>query len=151
MGEAEFDLWGEPIPPREEKRGRPTHVVTDEKRNRVSVLVSLNKNQDEIAEAMAIAPGTLRRYYRRELKLGHAAKRAQMEVRLFQAGMAGNVAAMKEYLRRTEASDLVKAAPQPRPPKRGKKEQAAIEAASPDPSSSFGALMAERAGTAKVH
>lgn len=140
------DLWGEVIEPPEERRGRPTHVVTEEKRIRVSVLRAFNKNHDEIAAAMGIAPGTLRRYYRRELRGGLAQKRAEVLVDLYKAGKDGNVAAMKEFLRRTDASDLVTPPMTARAPKRGKKELAALAAASPDSSTSMGALMAERAG-----
>lgn len=153
----EFDLWGDPIPPRVEKRGRPPHDVTPDKRLRVAVLRSLNQTNTEIAEAMGISERTLRTYYLPELKQGLAQKRAEMMVELFKAGKKGNVSAMKGFIRETEKSDLARGpalvALRPRAePKRGKKEQAIIDASQPDPGSTMGDLMAQRlADLGQVH
>lgn len=146
MGQ-EFDLWGDPIPPREERRGRPAHEVTDEKRKRIKVLRALNKTNDEIAAAMGISERTLRTKYLPELRGGLAQLRAEALVRLWTLAEAGNVSALKEFLRQTERADL--AAPQPttRAPaaRLGKKDQAMADAALPDTSTSMGELMAQRA------
>ncbi len=142
-----IDLWGDPIDEPADKRGRPAHVVTDERRTRVAVLQSLNKTHAEIAEAIGISEKTLRTKYRAELKQGLAQKRAEALVLIWDKAKAGNVAALKEYLRQTERSDL--GSPRVmRPaaaPKIGKKAQALLDAASPDTSSSMGELMAKRA------
>jgi hypothetical protein len=145
-----LDLWGDPIPPKPEKRGRPTHVVTEEKRLRVAVLRAYDMSQPEIAEAMGISIPTLRKNYLRELRGGMAQKRAEMLVQLFLEGKAGNVAAIKEFLKQTRDGDLLAAHLASRhpnkgkKPKPGKKEQALIDAQEPDVSSPMGNLMASR-------
>ena len=145
--DVDFDLWGDPVPQRPEKRGRPTHVPTPEKRLRVSVLRALNQSHEEIAAAMGVSEPTLRKHYLPELKGGMAQKRAEALVLLYTEVQKGNVSAIKEFLRQVERSDLTPAAAKPtRAPKLGKKAQAAIDAAMPDPTSSMGELMARRAG-----
>ncbi len=147
------DLWGDPIPPRIERRGRPQHVVTPEKRIRVAVLRAMRHSHEEIAAAMGISEPTLRKNYLPELKSGLAQKRAEVLVRLWEKVQEGNVTAMKEFMRQTEKSDL---APRelrpPKPTKLGKKDQALVDAQQPDVSSSMGELMARRAaGEFKLH
>ncbi len=145
--EPDFDLWGDPVPQRPEKRGRPTHVPTPEKRFRVSVLRALNQSHEEIAAAMGISEPTLRKHYLPELKSGMAQKRAEALVLLYAEVQKGNVSAIKEFLRQVERSDMRPAKPA-RAPKLGKKAQAAIDAATPDPTTSMGELMARRASGA---
>jgi hypothetical protein len=146
-----LDLWGDPIPPKPEKRGRPTHVVTEEKRLRVAVLRAYNLSQPEIAEAMGISVPTLRKNYLRELRDGMAQKRAEMLVQLYLEGKGGNVAAIKEFLKQTRDGDLLAGHLASRAPQKkskqaklGKKEQALVDAQAPDVSSPMGNLMASR-------
>ena len=149
----EFDLWGDPIPPPTERRGRPAHEVTAERKLRVAVLRALNQSNDEIAAAMGISERTLRTHYSVELKQGLAQKRAEVMVLLWDQAKKGNVSAMKEFLRQTERSDLagaprlVKVAQEP---KLGKKAQAVVDAQAPDPTESMGELMMRRAETLRV-
>jgi hypothetical protein len=103
----EFDLWGDPIPPRGERRGRPKHVPTDEKRNRVKVLKALNKTDTEVAEAMGLSEPTLRKYYLRELRGGMAQLRAEAAVKLWDLAKGGNVSALKAFLAEARHSDLL--------------------------------------------
>lgn len=145
----EFDLWGDPIPPRPERRGRPSHDATDEKRLRVKALASVNKTHGEIAHAMGISEPTLRRYYLRELKGGLAQLRAAVMVKLVEKALGGDVGAMKEFLRQTERADLARTPLPPRAPRPsapGKKELAERAAAEPDETTDIGALLAEREG-----
>jgi hypothetical protein len=58
-----FDLFGDPIPARRGRRGRPQHVPTRENVNLVNELRRLNWNQPHIAGALGITPKTLRRWY----------------------------------------------------------------------------------------
>lgn len=143
----EIDLWGDPVPEKAETRGRPMHQATSDKRLRVAVLRGLAWSSDAIAQAMGISERTLRTYYLPELKGGLSQKRAEMLVTLWKKGHDGNVSAMKEFLRQTAQHDLVGAAVRasPKPPRRGKKEQAIIDAGIPDTNSSLGELMARRA------
>lgn len=143
----EFDLWGDPIPPPTERRGRPAHEVTAEKKLRVAVLRALNQSNDEIAAAMGISERTLRTHYPSELRQGLAQKRAEVMILLWTQAAKGNVSAMKEFLRQTERSDLggvprvVKPAAER---KLGKKEQAVLDAQAPDTTATFGELMMRR-------
>ncbi len=151
----EFDLWGDPIPPRAEKRGRPTHEVTEEKRNRIAVLRSLNWTHSRIAEAIGISEPTLRKNYFRELEMGLVQRRAEALVKLRELGMGGNVSALKAYIALTEKSDLDGprgAVRMPKEQRLGKKDQAVVDAGRPDITTGMGELMARRAeGTGKPH
>jgi hypothetical protein len=113
----------------------------------VAVLRSLNQTNDEIAHAMGISERTLRTKYLPELKAGLAQKRAAARIKLYELGMAGNVAALKAFLKMADDSDLkVPSSPRAsRPPVLGKKEQQLIDAATPDATSSIGELLAQRA------
>lgn len=153
----EFDLWGDPVPPRVEKRGRPEHKKNQTTSMRVAVLRALNKPQDEIAAALAITEKTLRKHYSPELRQGLQQKRAEALVRLWEIGTAGNgnVAALKEFIRQTERADLAAPVALARRPakavKLGKKEQAIVDAQTPDESTSIGELMARRNASLQVH
>ena len=149
----DFDLWGDPIPEKPETRGRPEHEPTAEKRLRVAVLRAINQTHTEIAAALGISEPTLRRHYSAELKGGLAQKRAEVLIRLWHEVEAGNVSAIKEFLRQVDKSDLAgPRAPRPaKPPRLGKKAQAIVDAATPDPTTSMGELMALRAESLKLH
>jgi hypothetical protein len=126
----DFDLFGDPIPEGWGKRGRPPHVPTDEKRNRVMLLLAHNKSDAEIAASLAISEPTLRKHYFRELKVRAEARLradAVMIDMLWDEMRKGNIAAMKEWTRILERNDAKAAAQEfgakkPAQPKRGKKE-----------------------------
>ncbi len=63
-----FDLFGDPIPENHGKRGRPPHMVTQENRNKVMMLLALGRSNERIAAALGITAPTLRKNYFRELK-----------------------------------------------------------------------------------
>lgn len=149
--EQETDLWGDPVPPPSERRGRPSHVPTDEKRFRVKVLSAVNKSPAEIALAMGISEPTLRKYYLRELRGGLPQLRAEVLVAMTKKALDGNVSAMKAIIAETRHADLANpqhpATPRPRrDPPLGKKERADLAAAEPDLTSDIGTLLAEREG-----
>jgi predicted transcriptional regulator len=140
------DLWGDPIPPPEERRGRPKHVPSETTRLRVRVLRAVRKTDREIAEAMGFSEPTLRKHYRRELDGALSQLRAELLVRLWKEVEAGNVSAMKEFRKELEKADLVEACrkfdgaepPEPRKPKRGKKEEAMAAAETAGAGSEWG-------------
>ncbi len=129
----ERDLWGDPVLPAEERRGRPKHLVTDETRFRVACLAMFRKTEREIAEAMGISGPTLRKYYRRELEGALAQMRAKLLVELCRKAYAGDGSAMKLAFKELEKSDMLEARrlfdgaepPVAKGPRRGKKEEAA--------------------------
>lgn len=103
-----FDLLGDPIPEGHGKRGRPVHLVTDEKRRLVIQLQAFGWTMEKIAAALSITPPTLRKNYFRELR-AKAESRARVEAKLLGELMklaeAGNVQAISKYFGRLEKYD----------------------------------------------
>lgn len=132
------DIFGNPVEPPVERRGRPKHKPTDDSRLVVKVLVAANKRVSEIAEALAISEPTLRRAYKSELAHGRAQIRAEVMFRMMEQVKAGNVSAMAHILRqfdKADALDVQRDFDGAEPPvrregalRRGKKEQAAEDA-----------------------
>lgn len=132
------DLFGEPVLPRKEGRGRPEHEWTLERSNRVLLALVRGLKLKETAKLIGVDVKTLRKHYFRELEMRDTAvlrmEMRQLE-RLNAQAEAGNVAAEKELARQIERlrmRDQVKAdAPAPtRKAPLGKKaaaEQAAIQ------------------------
>ncbi|WP_441280100.1 hypothetical protein [Bradyrhizobium sp. 63_E2_N1_3] len=154
-----FDLFGDPVPANWGERGRPQHVPTQQNRNRVSLLVALGWSPPRIAAALFVTPPTLRKHYFSELKFAQVARDrlvAQLGIKLLEGVNAGNVSAIREFQKFLERNDLMlygqtqqpqKAAPADKPvkaPKVGKKEQAELDARTPDAGSTLGELMARR-------
>lgn len=154
----EFDLFGLPVLPPTERRGRPAHVPSNENRNRVNMLLSLGWSNERIAAALSITLPTLRKHYFSELKYRDVARdrlnmrRAEL---LWKQVEHGNVGAMKEFDRFLEKSDLMefgqtsrpRSETKPAPAKVGKKEAALAAAQQPDVASPLGHLMARRQGS----
>lgn len=132
----EFDLLGDPIPPNWGKRGRPPHVPTRENASKVMLLLAQGWTDVRIAGALGITVPTLRKHYFRQLKARDVARdRAEAIglLTLWNMGREGNVAAMKEYFRRHDASlgDIFDDDVERERKKVGKKEQDRIEAENP--------------------
>lgn len=131
-----FDLLGDPISPNHGKRGRPQHVPTQENRNKVMLLLAQGWTDARISGALGITNPTLKRHYFRELKTRDVA-RDRVEaiglLTLWNLGREGNVAAMKEYFRRHDASigDVFAGEVEREARKLGKKEQLRQEAENP--------------------
>lgn len=128
--EVDLDIFGYPVLPPTERRGRPRHVATSESRDVVALLAALDKTHAEICETLAISEPTLRKNYRAELSHGRAQIRAEVMFRAMEQVRAGNVSAMALVLRRLDAADLAalhrRVADHDRPaPAPGKKEQQA--------------------------
>lgn len=68
MADTEFDLFGNPVRAGFGARGRPPFEVTQEKRNKVRLLLALGWSNDRVANAIDCSPATLKRYFRAELK-----------------------------------------------------------------------------------
>lgn len=133
-GISEVDLFGDPVIPRQEGRGRPEHVWTLERSNTVLLAFARNLSVKQAATAIGISVPTLRKVYFSEV-----AKRDQAKLRMEMTQLArlnklaadGNVAAEKELLKqldRMRQRDQVQAMappPESRPRKVGKKEAAA--------------------------
>jgi len=134
----EFDLLGDPIPAGFGRRGRPPHLVTDEKRKLVIMLQAFDWSTERIAAALSITAPTLRKNYFRELRV-RAEARARTEAMLIGAlareAAAGNVSAIDKYFKRLDRHDLAQLADDvanrgskaPRPGKKEQAQQAAVD------------------------
>jgi hypothetical protein len=103
-----FDLFGDPVPANWGQRGRPEHIPSQQKRNRVSMLVALGWTNPRIAKAMLITLPTLRKHYFSELKFRDVARdrlNANLATKLWSLFMEGNVAAGKEFRKVLEVND----------------------------------------------
>jgi hypothetical protein len=156
-----FDLFGDPVPANWGERGRPEHIPTQQNRNRVSMLVALGWSNKRIAAALFITVPTLRKHYFSGLKFRDVARdrlEAGVAMKLWEGVQAGNVSAIRAFRAFVDHNDLMlyghaarpagsaKPATQPKAPKLGKKEAAAMAAKNPDRSSTLGELIARRQG-----
>lgn len=120
--------------------GRPAFRPTPKQRADVATLKAGGMTDELIATALRITAKTLRKAFREELTQGAADKRADVLKWMMAAAKKGNVAAQKELLRRADLAmaeeaflkgrdaPATVAARLAKPPKPGKKEQAAIDA-----------------------
>lgn len=128
----EVDLFGDPVLPRHEGRGRPEHVRTLENSNKVLLAFARGLTVKEAATAIGVSVPTLRKHYSSEVAQREAAairfEMVQLH-RLNEGAKSGSVSAEKELGRRLEKAriDLLSdrvgrnpRAPSPKPP--GKKE-----------------------------
>lgn len=103
------DLFGDPIVPAQEGRGRPPHVWTLENSNKVLLAFASGRSAKDAAAAIGISVPTLRQHYSSELaKRAQAGLRMEMTqlARLNKAAQDGNVAAEKELFKRLDKSAL---------------------------------------------
>jgi transcriptional regulator with XRE-family HTH domain len=123
------DLFGETPAPYRDPRGRRKMRISNASRDRVAMLRASGMTQQQIADAMGCSVPTLTEYFSFELSEGKSAKRAEMIEALWQAGMAGNVTAMKAWLAMSEKDVAPRSVVRPKAePKLGKKEQALVDA-----------------------
>lgn len=128
------DLFGDPVIPRQEGRGRPEHTWSLENSNKVLLAFARGLSVKEAATAIGVSVPTLRKHYFAEVAKRTAA-RLRMEMtqlaRLNTAAQDGNVAAEKELFKRLDKAALSNLADRvanrggaERKPKLGKKEEA---------------------------
>jgi hypothetical protein len=152
-----FDLFGDPVSPRQGLRGRPAYIATQENRNKVSMLLAFGWNNDRIARAIHASPATLKRHFRPELRYRDQMRDrldASLAMQLWRLVQAGNVSAIRAFRDLVEHNDLMLLGGQRRPdsakddelkPARlGKKEEAQLAALRPDLDTPMGRLMAGR-------
>jgi len=130
------DLFGEPLRPVPDKRGRRKLRFPEQVYEKVEVLAAGGLSQDDIADAVGVSAPTLRKYFRPELGKAAARQRARVLGILATAAEGGNVSAAKAYLAEIDKHGAAAALrererrPAPTPGRKGKKEerQAAAEA-----------------------
>lgn len=134
--EPTYDLFGEPVPKNFGRRGRPEHVATSENVNKVSMLLAQGWPNVRIARTLGITIPTLKRHYKFQLK-DRDVMRDRIEARglvaFYEQGLAGNVAAMKEFFRRHDAAaaPLFDEKVKDEQEKEGKKQRVRREAGAP--------------------
>lgn len=104
-GISEVDLFGDPVISRQEGRGRPEHVWTRERSNKVLLAFARGLSVKEAATAIGVSVPTLRKvYFSENAKRAEAKLRLEMTQlsRLNDLASAGNVAAEKELLKQME-------------------------------------------------
>ena len=146
--EVRFDLFGEVICEEKGGRGRPAHVATDEKRNKVMLLLAMGWANKRIADALECSLPTLKKHYFSVLQLKRVAadrlKATRFEM-LFSEMQAGNVTAMKEFDRMHEREMMILSGQRftriPTTPKKGKKETASDAARTAGKNSSWDDLL----------
>lgn len=80
------------------KAGRPPHVKTDEKAERVEALCAYGMDHTMIASMLGISHDTLTKYYRTELDIGKSKVVEQVANSLKQNALCGDVQAQKFFL-----------------------------------------------------
>ena len=134
------DLFGDPILPVSEARGRPEHSWSLENSNKVLLAFARGLSVKDAATAIGVSVPTLRKHYFAEVKKRTDA-RLRMEMtqltRLNAAAAEGNVTAEKELFKRLEKAALAdladrvanrgRAAPTPRLGKKEAAKAAALE------------------------
>jgi len=113
---AEFsgvDLFGDPVQPDREARGRPEHSWSFANSNKVLIAFARGMTVKEAAVAIGVSVPTLRKHYFAEVAKRQAA-RVRMEIaqlaRLNDAAAIGNVAAEKELFKRMDKAALAELA-----------------------------------------
>ncbi|WP_342658660.1 hypothetical protein NPJ82_05915 [Sphingomonas sp. NY01] len=107
------DLFGDPVLPSKEARGRPEHSWSRENSNKVLLAFALGRSVKEAATAIGVSVPTLRKHYFSEVEKQKDA-RLRMEMtqlaRLNDAATAGNVTAEKELFKRFDKARQVEVA-----------------------------------------
>lgn len=96
--DVERDLFGVPVTVRLRGRGRPAHEWSEEKSNRVKMMLALGWGVERIAGVLGISVPTLRKHYLAELKIRDIARDAlivRQAEKLQELSEAGNVGAIK--------------------------------------------------------
>jgi len=112
------------------RRGRPPFKPTAKQRREVEEFVSCGMKAVQIARAIGIHEDTLQKHFAEELATGQAKRRGEVIRLLYRSARAGNVSAQKKLEEMTQraAAEAAFVEPEPKQPKKGKKE-AATEAA----------------------
>lgn len=109
----DHDLFGDPIQPGKEGRGRPEHSWSRENSNKVLLAFARGLSVKQAATAIGVSVPTLRKHYSSEVgKRTDARLRMEMTqlARLNSAATAGNVAAEKELFKRLDKAALAELA-----------------------------------------
>jgi hypothetical protein len=108
----DYDLLGDPVPSGFGGRGRPPHVVTDEKRKVVIALWAFGKSNEECAMALGITLPTFNKHYfkNKAMKVVRDEAMLRLQAKTLSALLAqvdaGNVSAIDKMLQRIDRHAL---------------------------------------------
>lgn len=111
--EPDFDLFGNPLLPIRDRRGRPSFAKTKENQDFVSVRSASGWSHKRIAEDMGIDEKTLRKYFSRELEFGATFVDGMMLDVLMRKAREGHMPAVRHLRERIAGS--APSAPRNRP------------------------------------
>jgi len=85
--------------PEKRKRGRPTHLVSQDTRNQVTQMSIVGTRYEDIALVLGISHDTLTKYYKQELELGRIEANAAIAGTLFEKAKQGDTSSMIFWLK----------------------------------------------------
>ncbi|MBD9571743.1 hypothetical protein [Ensifer sp. ENS08] len=142
----ELDLFGKPIAPIKDRRGRPSYAKVAENQELVTVLRCAGWNHERIARYIGCDEKTLRKHFSRELDAGADIVEAEALMVTYKRMRQGNSVATGRILDLADKAQL--AAPQrrqpakdPKPEKLGKKAQLDEDAKTGHQNSDWGNLL----------
>ena len=87
------------LKPEKRKRGRPTHLVSQDTRNQVTQMSIVGTRYEDIALVLGISHDTLTKYYKQELELGRIEANAAIAGTLFEKAKQGDTSSMIFWLK----------------------------------------------------
>jgi len=151
----EIDLFGNPLEPLRDRRGRPSYKISKENQDFVAVRAARGWSHERIAEDMGIDPKTLRKNFSRELVSGATMVEGMTLDVLMRQARTGHVASIRQL------REMIETAPPRRAPRQpdaghtvaaaapGKKAQALL--AAQDVPDDYGDIFARRRKGAAVN
>ncbi len=139
------DLFGDPLRPYRDARGRKPHRRIAQIAEKVAVLKATGSTDEQVAERIGLSIPTLKKYYLRELTQGAARARQVLIERMWEKALDGSVPAAKllrEEFRAGSAQAFDQAQRRERrsraTPALGKKDQQRLDAAGAGEDSDWG-------------
>lgn len=135
MAGKDFDLFGNPVEPLRDRRGRPSFKKTKENQDFVAVRAAAGWTQENIASALGCDPKTLRANFSRELHGGALIIEGlclDVLLQKVRSGHTPSVNALQARLDRTANPPAPKKPEQPQEPELGVKAKRLQDAAKPD-------------------
>lgn len=92
---------------------RPEFKPTSRQRQEVEILAASRTSVDDIATAIGVSAKTLRLHFSDQLLAGRARRQRDVVVALYNKAIAGNVGAMKTFLKLCDRADAKEKAARP--------------------------------------
>ncbi|WP_411033830.1 hypothetical protein [Shinella sp. BYT-45] len=139
-----YDMFGLPMLPIKDRRGRPSYAKSKENQELVTVLRTAGWNQERIARQLGCDVKTLRKYFSRELDAGADIVEAEALMVTYRKMRQGNSVATGRILDLADKAQMAlpqRRQPAEKPVRLGKKEQADVDARSGHENNEWGNLL----------